>query len=173
MSHAGHIKGLSLWQPWATLMEMGAKTIETRSWYTSYRGPLAILAARKWGWDFHGLCRTEPYARILRTRFDLPPGRGGRCPRPLPLGAIVCVVDLVDCVRIGPANTPAGDEYEFGDYTPGRFAWKTKSLRPLKAPIAWSGAQGLFDIPLSVKALLDTVGEVAEPAVGLFDGRSA
>lgn len=38
---------LSLWQPWATLVALGVKTIETRSWSTHYRGPLAIHAAAR------------------------------------------------------------------------------------------------------------------------------
>lgn len=37
---------LSLWQPWASLIAHGAKTIETRGWATHYRGPLAIHAAK-------------------------------------------------------------------------------------------------------------------------------
>jgi hypothetical protein len=40
------MKALTLTQPWATLVAIGAKTIETRSWPTSYRGPLAIHAAK-------------------------------------------------------------------------------------------------------------------------------
>ena len=40
------MKVLSLWQPWATLMAIGAKKIETRHWYTRYRGPLVIHAAK-------------------------------------------------------------------------------------------------------------------------------
>jgi hypothetical protein len=43
----GYIKAVSLWEPWASLMRTGAKTIETRSWFTSYRGPLLICAAKK------------------------------------------------------------------------------------------------------------------------------
>lgn len=39
---------LTLTQPWATLVAIGAKRIETRSWSTSYRGPLAIHAGKKW-----------------------------------------------------------------------------------------------------------------------------
>ena len=39
------MKSLSLWQPWASLVALGIKTVETRSWATSYRGPLAIHAA--------------------------------------------------------------------------------------------------------------------------------
>ena len=41
------MKALSLWQPWASLVALRVKTIETRSWSTSYRGPLAIHAAKR------------------------------------------------------------------------------------------------------------------------------
>lgn len=43
----GMVKAISLWEPWASLMRSGAKTVETRSWYTSYRGPLLICAAKR------------------------------------------------------------------------------------------------------------------------------
>jgi activating signal cointegrator 1 len=45
------MKAITLTQPWATLVAIGAKRIETRSWPTNYRGPLAIHAAKgfpKW-----------------------------------------------------------------------------------------------------------------------------
>ena len=41
------VKVLTLTQPWATLVAIGAKKIETRSWSASYRGPLAIHAAAR------------------------------------------------------------------------------------------------------------------------------
>ncbi|MFL5577327.1 MAG: ASCH domain-containing protein [Gemmatimonadaceae bacterium] len=40
------MKALTLTQPWATLVAIGAKTIETRSWPTHYRGEVAIHAAK-------------------------------------------------------------------------------------------------------------------------------
>ncbi len=43
------MRTLTLTQPWATLVALGAKTIETRSWQTSYRGPLAIHAGQGLG----------------------------------------------------------------------------------------------------------------------------
>ena len=42
------MKCLSLWQPWASLVVIGAKRFETRSWPTNYRGPLLIHAAQRW-----------------------------------------------------------------------------------------------------------------------------
>lgn len=51
------MKTLTLWQPWATLVALLVKLVETRSWATSYRGPVAIHAAKrlpavpdKYGW---------------------------------------------------------------------------------------------------------------------------
>jgi len=41
------MKALSLWQPWATLVAMEEKRIETRCWKTDYRGELAIHATMK------------------------------------------------------------------------------------------------------------------------------
>lgn len=41
------LKALTLWQPWATLIAIGAKRIETRGWATSYRGPLVISCRQK------------------------------------------------------------------------------------------------------------------------------
>ena len=38
------MKALTIQQPWASVITMGVKTIETRSWSTKYRGPLAIHA---------------------------------------------------------------------------------------------------------------------------------
>jgi len=41
------MKAISLHQPWATLIRQGGKTIETRTWYTSYRGDLLIVSTKK------------------------------------------------------------------------------------------------------------------------------
>ena len=41
------MKAITIWQPWAFLLAMGAKQYETRSWETAYRGPIAIHAAKR------------------------------------------------------------------------------------------------------------------------------
>jgi len=41
------MKAISLWQPWASMIASGKKTIETRSWPTSYRGDLLICSTKK------------------------------------------------------------------------------------------------------------------------------
>lgn len=56
---------LTLTQPWATLVAIGVKCIETRSWQKAYRGPLLIHARSK---------GTRSHRRPGRPRSYLPPG---------------------------------------------------------------------------------------------------
>ncbi len=102
-------KALTLYQPWAQLVVLGIKTIETRSWSTSYRGPLAIHAGlrKPRGWCL-GERRTsgdgpwhddlEPYCRARRSAFD--GGYWSLRSWTGPLGAIVATCELVDVLPI-------------------------------------------------------------------------
>ena len=40
------MKALSVKQPWANMIASGEKTIETRVWYTEYRGDLLIVSSK-------------------------------------------------------------------------------------------------------------------------------
>lgn len=44
------VKALSVHQPYATMIEQGFKTIETRTWYTEHRGDLLICSTQKPDW---------------------------------------------------------------------------------------------------------------------------
>src|SRR6266567_3747703 len=59
------IPALTLTQPFATLVAGGAKHLETRSWSTSYRGPLAIHAAKGFPADAEALCEVSPFREAL------------------------------------------------------------------------------------------------------------
>ncbi|MEK3688583.1 ASCH domain-containing protein [Paenibacillus sp. FSL R10-2736] len=69
------MKCLTIRQPWATLIALGEKQIETRSWPTSYRGDLAIHAGMQVD---KAICKTEPYQSVLArhgyTADNLPSG---------------------------------------------------------------------------------------------------
>jgi len=41
------MKALSVKQPWANMIASGEKTIETRTWMTSFRGPILIISSRQ------------------------------------------------------------------------------------------------------------------------------
>lgn len=176
------MKALSLWQPWATLMAIGAKRFETRSWGTSYRGPLVICAARKQDDDSIGLAMTPPFLEALHAGRDRLPWlpKEGRVTLAdyLPFGYALAVVNLVECwgVRADrmqvehPAYVlralPPRAEQRFGDYTPGRFAWETAGARVLRQPVPVRGRQQLFDLSpeeeSAVRAALG--GQLAEVA---------
>ena len=154
------MKLISLWEPWATLMALGVKRIETRSWRTPYRGWLAIQAAKHFTADEDDLCWTEPFLTALRNGGvkDVPYRAGRRFH--FPLGCIVAVVNLVDCVRTedftanvfpcNPLYRPAdffSREQPFGNYDNGRYGWVTDQLFRLPEPIPFNGKQGLCDVP--------------------------
>jgi hypothetical protein len=155
------VKALTLTQPWATLVAIGAKRIETRSWNTYYRGSLAIHASKKWtqeGWD---LCDEDPFfstlsqdvpgfSRIVRDDEGFKDVRTE--PLVLPLGCIIAICELVDVskiYRIGNCATvlipPPDPELSFGDYTPDRYAWILGNIQPLPEPIPAKGSLGLWE----------------------------
>ncbi len=126
------MKALTLTQPWATLVAEGRKAIETRSWRTHYRGPMAIHAAK-------GI---PPIAREFARKFT------AHRAELLPRGAVLCYIDLVACVPTeNVVRGLSADERCFGDYGPGRWAWvfDPASLRVLPEPIPARGALGLWE----------------------------
>lgn len=132
------IKALSLWQPWASLIAIGAKEFETRSWQHPYRGLLAIHAAKQWTQD--EIYMTERFARTY------PVATQGKLLKPLPLMAVLCVAKLVDIVpteRI--RDSLAAPEHAFGDYSNRRFAWQLELVEVFDKPIPCKGAQGLWN----------------------------
>lgn len=145
---------ISLFQPWASLVAIGAKRFETRSWETKFRGTLVIHAART---KAHlALALEEPFADVLE--------QAGLSAATLPCGAIVGVCQLLDCVeaeRSGPVlrdaawlPTAAPHELEFGDFSPGRFAWALGQVLRIDPPIVCRGRQGLRWITPDVAAAL-------------------
>jgi hypothetical protein len=166
------MRGLSLLQPWATLMAIGAKKIETRSWGTSYRGTVLIHASKGFGRDERELCLEPPFCSALRDAGVLQLAD-------LPLGAVVAVLDLVDCIKIpdsqpghgclfGPPTEvrgiklpPEDDEHAFGNYFPGRFAWVTENVRRLSKPIPWLGSLGLWIVPRDLQQQIHRLAVIA------------
>lgn len=95
---------LSAKQPWASMIAGGSKTIETRTWPTSWRGPLAIAASR-----------------------TPDPSFEDRLTSGLPYGQALCIVLLTDCRPM-----TAADEHDARcDYCEGAWAWRFQGRWPL------------------------------------------
>lgn len=171
------MKAISLWQPWASAWILpDLKGNETRGWSTSYRGPIAVHAA-KTRQGFKELEGEWPYGWWGGIIDQLVPDCDGITPDPevvalrandaitkMPFGALIGVVHLIDCRRtedciypqslseVRAATGPPGmivtpREYAFGNYGPGRFAWIANRRRTFAEPIPWKGSQGFFDVP--------------------------
>jgi len=144
------MKALTLTQPWATLIALGAKRIETRSWGTRYMGRLAIHAAKVFPNRDRELCMSEPFCHRLLN--------GDEILVDMPRGAVVATAQLRACIRIASfadvksrldrlSTLPKVAEFEeaFGDYSPGRYAWILDDIVPLDRPVPARGALGLWE----------------------------
>jgi len=152
------MKAISLWTLWAMLIALGHKKIETRSW----KAPdyligqrIAIHATKAMPVLARILCRE--FAKLLGINiytgswlYNLEHGVG-------PFGKVVATAKLVGCEKIRSENRDTswaitdvgrvidGNEYHFGDYTPGRYAWILEDVQPLPVPVPAKGMQGLWN----------------------------
>lgn len=143
------VRVLTLTQPWASLLAVGAKLFETRGWQTKWRGPLAIHAASGPGKfkveTLRQMCHTEPFKSALQ-KAGLYYGGAGVWDM-LPRGEIIAVCDLSGCWPTEDFNfakfagTP---ELSFGDFGPNRYAWVPLGVRQLSKPLPAVGKQGLW-----------------------------
>jgi hypothetical protein len=73
----------------------------------------------------------------------------------LPLGCLIAVVTVADCVPVEELwSTLSEQERAFGNYKPGRFGVILERVERLPEPIPFSGQQGFF--PVSVELLRGT-----------------
>lgn len=148
------MKAITVWQPWAQLLVAGKKHEETRSWATSYRGPILIHAAAKPAIHsllelmdketrhlaFKSLGHTEPVVNWKKT---------------FPTGAIIGMAKLTDCRYIDEqynefVRTLCPAEFAFGDFTVGRFAWVMEEPVIFDKPIMAKGKQRLWDFHIGI-----------------------
>jgi hypothetical protein len=124
MSNACKI--ISIRQPWAALIVRGVKDIENRSWATRYRGPVLV----------HASLRPSAYSLADIARqfgIDLPQIE-------LPLGGIVGITNIIDCVNAHPSPWFEG---EFG------FVLERSRELPFQP---WKGSLGIRSAPASLVA---------------------
>jgi hypothetical protein len=136
------MKILSVRQPWATLIASGAKDVENRTWLTRYRGPVLVHASQR---------TDDVTSDEIERRF------GVRPQSVLPLGGIVGLTQIVDCVKPHPSKW----------YAPGH--WALVLANPGELPfVRWKGQLGIRDAPRSLLDLLDLDHHVA-PTAGWSD----
>ena len=153
------MKLLTITQPWATLIALGGKRIETRPKRANYEGDIAIHAAKGLNGIFPGADHLDLAEQCGRPFFREALTAHGITSDALPRGQVVAVARLVRCTEMTTASiaklaaqNPA--ELAFGDYRPHRWAWVLDEIRPLARPYPLRGQQWLADIAADGIALI-------------------
>ena len=165
------MKAITIPQPYASLVAIGAKRFLTMDRTTAYRGPVAIHAGKE---PFHlTLWQGRPGAQEALVRAFggwIDHERGGAQGLDdryyeMPYGAVLATARLAECWRIqvdpkthrialySEGNSRLrqsgisllSQECVFGDYRSGRYAWELADAQPLPTPVPAKGRPGLWE----------------------------
>ncbi len=125
------MKAISVKQPWASLIAIGLKSIETRTWATDYRGEILIVASK------------QPDNAAMKHFSFLKES--------LSFGAALCMAELVDCQPMisadeKPARCPLYD---------GAYAWVLNNIRGV-TPFEVKGRLGIYEVELPDTFIIDS-----------------
>lgn len=135
------MKAITIQQPWAELIIHGVtrsantvprrKDVENRTWPSGYRGPLLIHAGlgKAYMHDAEAYC--------LKAKD-------------MAFGAVIGVVEMYGCKRI--------DEVVRSEWTDGPWCHLYRNPRPLRNPVPWKGALGLWTPPKLLLEAIDREG---------------
>lgn len=159
------MKCLTVYQPYASLIAIGAKLFETRGRRILYRGPLAIHAGLKKPSDVLDGVDIDIIFAMGRA-FGVKEKQVGKITEyleTLPRGAVIATADLIGCwntygrteiISCGDlrGSQPerinhfvCNDELLFGNFSRGRFAFELENMKSLPLPIPAKGKQGLWN----------------------------
>ena len=129
------MKVLTLWQPWASLIVLRHKRFETRSWKRNglIGECIAIHAAKRPSKDLD----SELIDELAKLALN---------PAHLPLGAVIGTGVITAFYRAETiAPSLSRPELVFGDYSPGRWAWRIEHVEALPQPVPARGRQGIWE----------------------------
>ncbi|MGI8546881.1 MAG: hypothetical protein ACR2M1_06030 [Gemmatimonadaceae bacterium] len=147
-SLATAVRAITLTEPWASLMVLGLKLNETRSWSIKYRGPVLVHAAK-------GM---PPYARqaVFDAPFldDLAAALGADTASQIlealdeRRGKIIGQCDIVGCHRSEDVRESLSDrELAYGDYSDKRYAFAIQGATMFSEFVQCRGMLGLWTVP--------------------------
>lgn len=125
------IPAMTLWQPWACLVEIRAKPYETRG-----KPPPKRLIGKRIA--IHAAARKQRMSDMDDETHEVICDAFGNCHwfHTLPLGVVVCTAILTEALPV--ENVPHD---AFGNYAPGRWAWKLDDVIPVNPHVPAKGMQ--------------------------------
>lgn len=126
------MKAITIHQPWCTLLALGVKTFETRSWSTHYRGSIALHAGSV-RLPYYAFNELDGLLRELRIDLDA-----------LPYGAVIATATLRE---VYPADVVKLTTRErlLGHFSQDRYAWSFADIVRLDPPVPAKGARLLWN----------------------------
>lgn len=134
---------LSIRRPWTTLIMLGIKTIENRTWYTNRRGPILIHGAKSWA-----PAAIDETTRILGFGGDELTDPNEHPTGLLGVATLVRICDLTTC-DCGPWAIP------------GQQHWHLADARRFDEPIPCPGRQQLWTPPEALWPAIRAARETA------------
>lgn len=136
-------------QPFASLIALGHKSIETRPQNTHHRGATLIHASKTIPPRYRDYVLYDPTAARIRELLDHHKLKLNE----LPLGRVIAIAHLYNSIKMD--NTfiatlkiceEMNDSWEMslGHYERGRFAWMLDKATPLSNQFEWPGQLGIW-----------------------------
>ncbi|MTI68090.1 MAG: ASCH domain-containing protein [Firmicutes bacterium] len=152
------MKCLTIMEPFGTLIAIGEKKIETRSWRTKYRGKMAIHTSKNINKYSKNRCLEKEFMDLLKDKY-IKIEEHKRVKYNFNFGSIIAVGELIDCVKMKEKHDNyalldngvrvEGNEFIFGDYRPGRYAWIFENVQLLDKPIPTKGQLRLWNYDIT------------------------
>jgi hypothetical protein len=137
------MKVISVWQPWASLIILGHKFIETRGWPApkSLIDETIGIAATSQLKAEQRIAMQDPEFKRYYDELDMPPLDA------LPYGAVIGTVRLHSCEVMTEEFMAdvTGEEKAFGIWAPGRYAWRLRYPKAFERPVPVRGMQGVWN----------------------------
>lgn len=141
------MRALTVHEPWATAIALGAKAVENRNWPP----PPALFAGERFAVHAgreSAIHRDDVYWVALQMGLD-----GDRLLAQVRPGHLLCTVELERAVGTRSA-LPAEQQRWFS----GRYGWVLRDVRRLSTPVPCRGMQGLWTVPADVERLVLEAG---------------
>ncbi|TOD53520.1 hypothetical protein CGJ62_23095 [Vibrio parahaemolyticus] len=129
----GHLKALSVVQPWGSLIVKGTKSLEIRSW-----SPEKL--------PMHDIALVQNEVRLTANGQEDPNG------------IVVAIIDIVGCRAWDRSDCESSgcDESEFEE---GWLAWEITNVRELNRPIPAIAKRGFYELTKAESDLVHLASE--------------
>lgn len=145
------MRAITLRDPWAQLVLIGAKRIETRGFQVNPdpdtpggRVTLVLHSSKTFTEEEDALCKAEPFRKCLVDGGAWPPGL-------LPRGQVLALFDVTGCTASEDLVDISAQERAFGNYADGRWGWHIENVRRCQRPVPARGMQGLWPVDLTLE----------------------